>query len=167
MSKNERRKAIPVEAHHRKIDGLFRPEPAIEGFTRRIHSPKLPIHGVTTELERLARDRPHQRMSYSIAARVRPDVKIADPQAFLGGMRLEALADQRIGHQPARDVRHQAIEPAFGTGAVSYQVGFCEARLGIADSRCKLARHIKNAGGIFGTHGANNRDISHTGLSHV
>ena len=91
-SKSEGRQAIPAEAHHRQIDRLFRPELAIEGLTCRIHAPKLPINGVAAELERMARDRRHQRTANPVAARVRPDVKVADPQTLLGGMRLETLA---------------------------------------------------------------------------
>jgi hypothetical protein len=67
----------------------------------------------------MARDRRHQGPTYSAAARIRPNVEIAEPQTLPGGMRLKALANDRIDHQSARNLRHQAIEPSLRTASVS------------------------------------------------
>lgn len=124
---------ILAEPHHGEIGGFLGLEPPIERSAWDIHSPKLPIDGITAELERMTRDRAHERATRSMAVRVWLDVEIAEPQAPLPGMCLEAPAHERVTYQSAGNLGDPAIEPSIGSAPVADKVGWRELGFGVAD----------------------------------
>src|SRR5579883_1474540 len=99
MSSGDRSKIFLIQAHHCEVGRLLSHELPIESGARHIHSPKLPINGVTAKMERVTRNCRHQSPPRTAAARGRPNVKVPKPEAFLSGVRFEGSGHERVANQ--------------------------------------------------------------------
>jgi len=87
--------------------------------------------------------RPHggdRRGSDGIAASIRRDAEIAQPQAPLARVRLELAAEQGIADDPGIVLGDEAFEPSVGTEAAFQQGSGIGARIGIVYVRRELSR---------------------------
>src|SRR5216683_1598342 len=97
---------VLIKTHHREVGRLLSHKRPIESCALDIRPPKLPVDGVTAKLERVTRNRHHQRTPRTAAARGRPNVKVPS-------MRLEGFAHECVANQLVRGLGNQAIEPSF------------------------------------------------------